>query len=111
VSARHSYRRRRGMGEREARGRGDTACQADGGVAGNDESDVGLFAISRAHEGETTSLTPRLPNADKIVLMKLMNADDTEVFFTPFKRRMVLHHVEESHWVGKLAPQLTGHTQ
>ena len=68
-------------------------------------------SLSRAREGETTSSSPRLPNADKIVLTKLTNSDDIEAFLTTFKRLMALHHVEESHWVAKLVLQLTGRAQ
>ena len=46
-------------------------------------------SLSRAHRGETSSSTPRLPNADKILLMKLTNTYDIEAFLTTFKRPLL----------------------
>ena len=68
-------------------------------------------SLARPHEVETTSSSSRPHTSDKIGLRKLTDSDDIEAFLTTFERLMALYHVEESHWVAKLAPQLTGRAQ
>ena len=45
------------------------------------------------------------------MLTKLTESDDIEAFLTTFERLMTLYHVDETQWVAKLAPQLTGRAQ
>ena len=67
--------------------------------------------LARPHEVEMTSLSSRPYTSDKIGLRKFTDSDDIEAFLTTFERLMALYYMEESHWVAKLAPQLTGRAQ
>ena len=48
---------------------------------------------------------------DRVKLTKLTEADDIEAYLTTFERMMAAYEVEETRWVYKLAPQLTGRAQ
>ena len=50
------------------------------------------------------------PN-NKLVLTRFVEGDDIEAFLTTFECLMAVYHVEETRWVAKLAPQLSGRAQ
>ena len=70
-----------------------------------------LDPVTPAHTGHKEggrSLPSHPLPQDKIVLTE---SDDIETFLTTFERLMTLYHVDETQWIAKLAPQLTGRIQ
>ena len=62
---------------------------------------------SRTIEVMGTASSPK----DSFSLTRLSDKDDVEAYLTTFERLMVAYKVDETLWVFKLAPQLTGRAQ